>query len=91
MSRFEPRQAFQAISCDRKRLEAEDIIRFLWATRGKDCISEKSAHLLVKFWNESVRRIGFHQGAAEEGSLSLTDFCQLVLPQENPLLRAIAT
>ena len=36
-------------------------------------------------------RIGLGQPKIEEGSLTLTDFCQLVLPQDNTILRATAS
>ena len=39
-----------------------------------------------------MRRIGLAlPPAIEEGSLTLTDFCQLVLPHDNTILRATAS
>ena len=93
MERFEPRQAFARVARDSHRLEASDIFYYIGRFEEHETHTLDACHYLVKYWSQTEKRIGsiVAQPVVEEGSLTLTDFCQLVLPQDNTILRATAS
>ena len=72
-------------------MEATDIFQFIGRFADDQLISVDSCHFIVRYWNETMKRTGLEMATKEEGYLSITDFAQMVLPQENEILRAIAT
>jgi len=91
MDEFEPRQAFARVARDPYRLEATDIFHYIDRFEENETHTMEACHLLVKYWNQSMKRVGLKPASLEEGSLSFIDFNQLVLPQDNTILRATAS
>ena len=76
---------------DPTRLEATDIFYFIGRFEDHETHTIDACHYLVRYWSQSSKRVGMQLPMVEEGSLTLTDFCQLVLPQDNTILRATAS
>ena len=91
MDSFEPRQAFERVARDQHRMEARDIFYFVGRFEEPETHTIDACHYLIRYWCQTKQRIGFKEPTAEEGSISLTDFCQLVLPHDNTILRATAS
>lgn len=91
MHEFEPRQAFERVARDRNRLEARDIFHYIDRFSNHETHTIEASHYLIRYWNQSQVQIGLTRPKLEEGSLQMADFCQMVLPQDNSVLRAMAS
>ena len=72
-------------------MEASDIHQFIGRFKDNQLITADACHYIIRYWNETKKHIGLETPKKEEGYLSVMDFTQMVLPQENDLLRAIAS
>ena len=72
-------------------MEASDIYQFIGRFNDNDLHTTDACHFLVRYWNEHIKRTGIQKAVKEEGYLTLPDFAQMILPQENEILRATAT
>ena len=91
MDNFEPRQAFERVARDQHRMEARDIFYFVGRLEESESHTIEACHYLIRYWCQSKQRIGVKDPISEEGNITLTDFCQMVLPHDNTILRATAS
>lgn len=72
-------------------MEARDIFYYIDRFSEHQTHTVEACHYVVRYWNQSQVQIGLGPAKIEEGSLMMGDFCQLVLPQDNTILRATAS
>ena len=71
---FEPRQAFQRVARDNKRMEASDIHQFIGRFRDNQLITPDACHYIIRYWNETKKHVGLEMPKKEEGYLTVMDF-----------------